>query len=124
MAQKKDNFKCVDEYIAQFSFKEREILETLRAAIIKAAPQSEEKISYEIPTFYLNGNLVQFALLKIHIGFYPTPSGIEKFKNELSQYKLSKGSVQFPLDKTLPYDLISEIVKFRVNENKNKENIK
>lgn len=82
-----------------------------------AAPEAEEKISYQMPTFALYGNLVHFAAHKNHIGFYPTPSGIEAFKEELSAYKGAKGSVQFPLDQPMPYDLISKIVKFRVKEN-------
>jgi len=85
-----------------------------------AAPGAEEKISYQMPTFYLNGNLVHFAAYAKHIGFYPTPSGIEKFKRELSEYKHAKGSVQFPLGEPLPVDLIEKIVRFRVEENLNK----
>lgn len=76
-----------------------------------------EKISYEIPTFDLYGNLVHFAAFKNHIGFYPAPSGMDAFKDELSKYKGAKGSVQFPLDQPIPYDLISRIVKYRVDEN-------
>ena len=86
-------------------------------AIKESAPDAEEKISYQMPTFALHGNLVHFAAHKNHIGFYPTPSGIEAFKDELSEYKWAKGSVQFPLEKPLPYDLVSKIVKFRVAEN-------
>lgn len=106
-----------DEYIAQFPPDVREILQNLRAVIKEAAPEATEKISYQMPTFYLNGNLVHFAAYARHIGFYPAPSGIEAFKEELSPYKGAKGSVQFPLDKPLPIDLIGRIVRFRVSEN-------
>ena len=109
--------KDIDEYIASFPEDVQEILEKLRATIRKAAPDAEEKISYQIPTFSLKGNLVHFAAYKKHIGFYPTPSGIENFKNELSAYEGAKGSVKFPLNKPIPYDLIREIVEFRVKEN-------
>ena len=107
----------IDEYISNFPKDVREILERIRITIRKAAPRAEEKIGYGIPTFTLNGNLVHFAAFKKHIGFYPTPSGIEQFKQELSVYEGAKGSVQFPLDKPIPFGLISKIVKFRVQEN-------
>ena len=107
----------IDEYIAGFPQDVQEILEKIRMTIRKAAPDAEEIINYGIPTFTLNGNLVHFAGFKNHIGFYPTPSGIEKFKNELSVYEGAKGSVQFPLDQPMPLGLISKIVKFRVKEN-------
>ena len=107
----------IDEYIGLFPNHVREILEKIRITIRKAAPRAGEKIGYGIPTFTLNGNLVHFAAFKKHIGFYPTPSGIEQFKQELSIYESAKGSVQFPLDKPIPYGLISKIVKFRVLEN-------
>lgn len=109
--------KTIDEYIAGFPAGVRQVLEKLRHTIRQAAPQAQETINYAIPTFTLNGNLVHFAAFKKHIGFYPTPSGMEKFKNELSGYEGAKGSVQFPLDQPIPYDLISEIVRFRVEEN-------
>jgi uncharacterized protein YdhG (YjbR/CyaY superfamily) len=109
--------KDIDAYIASYPKDIQEILEKVRMTIRENAPGADEKISYGIPTFYLNGNLVHFAAYKRHIGFYPTSSGIEKFKKELSVYKGAKGSVQFPLDKPIPYDLISEIVRFRVKEN-------
>ena len=95
----------------------QEILETLRKVIKEAAPDAKEKISWEMPTFVFHGNLLHFAAYKNHIGFYPAPSGIVAFKNELSEYKGAKGSVQFPLKKPMPYELISKIVKFRVAEN-------
>jgi len=107
----------IDEYIARFPKGVQGILEQLRTTIRKAAPDAEEAISYQMPTFRLKGNLVHFAAYKNHIGFYPTPSGIEKFKKELSVYEGAKGSVKFPIDKPLPFDLISEIVKFRAQEN-------
>lgn len=106
-----------EEYSAQFPEEIQTILQKIRAVIREAAPDATEKISYQMPTFYLNGNLVHFAAFKTHIGFYPVPSGIEKFKEELSQYKGGKGSVQFPLDKPIPYDLIRRITIFRVEEN-------
>ena len=109
--------KTIDDYIAGFPPDVQVILEEVRLAIRKAAPDAEETINYQIPTFTLKGNLVHFAGFKHHIGFYPSPTGIEKFKNELSAYEGAKGSVKFPLDKPLPFDLISEIVRFRVKEN-------
>jgi len=109
--------KTIDEYIAGFPADIQKILQKIRMTIHKAAPDAQEKISYQMPTFYLKGNLVHFAAFQEHIGFYPVPSGIEKFKKELSVYKQGKGSVQFPLDQPMPYDLISKIVKFRVKEN-------
>jgi uncharacterized protein YdhG (YjbR/CyaY superfamily) len=109
--------KNVDEYIAEFSPVVQELLEKIRATIRQSAPDAEEKISYQMPTFTLKGNLVHFAAYKKHIGFYPTPTGIERFKEELSVYKSAKGSVQFPLDKAIPFDLIGKIVRFRVMEN-------
>jgi len=107
----------IDEYISGFPEEIQILLEQVRATIKQAAPEAEEAIKYAMPTFVLNGNLVHFAAFKNHIGFYPVPSGIEAFKKELSVYKGAKGSVQFPLDKPMPLKLISEIVKFRVNEN-------
>ena len=117
MESKKVGFVSIDEYIATFPQKIQQILEEIRVTIKVAAPEAKEKISYQMPTFDLKGNLVHFAAFKNHIGFYPTPSGIQKFKKELSVYEGAKGSVQFPLDKPIPYDLISKIVKFRVEEN-------
>lgn len=109
--------KNMDEYIAGFPPDVQAILQEVRATIRKAAPQAKETISYQMPTFTLNGNLVHFAGFKNHIGFYPVPSGIEAFKDDLSGYVQGKGSVQFPLDKPIPYDLIRRIVEFRVKEN-------
>ncbi len=109
--------KDIDEYIARFPEDIQEILEKIRMTIREAAPEADERISYQMPTFALEGNLVHFAAYKNHIGFYPTPSGIEEFEEELSRYVGGKGSVKFPLDKPIPYDLITKIVRFRVNEN-------
>lgn len=113
----KITYESIDDYISRFSPEIQDILTTLRKVIKESAPGAKEKISYQMPTFALHGNLVHFAAFKSHIGFYPAPSGIEAFKEELSGYKGAKGSVQFPLDKPLPYELISKIVKFRVAEN-------
>jgi len=107
----------IDEYIAGFPSDVQEILEKIRMTIRKAAPAAEEAIKYQIPTFTLKGNLVHFAAYKKHIGFYPAPTGIEKFKNEVSMYERGRGTLQFPLDKPIPFDLISKIVKFRVKNN-------
>lgn len=105
----------IDEYIAPFPRDVQDHLEQIRAAIRKEVPGAEEAIKYAIPTFMLNGkNLVHFAAFKNHIGFYPTPTGIESFKKELSKYKQGKGSVQFPLDEPMPLDLVTKIVRFNV----------
>lgn len=111
----------IDEYLNELTEDVRDKLESLRKTIRKAAPDADETINYQIPTFTLNGNLVHFAAFKNHIGFYPGPSAIEAFRKELSVYEGAKGSVQFPLDKRLPLKLISEIVKFRVKENLGKK---
>ena len=107
----------IDEYIAACPKNVQKMLKELRKTIKAAAPGAQEKISYQIPTFYLKGNLVHFGAFKDHISFFPTSSGIQAFKKELSIYKGAKGTVQFPLDKPLPLKLISKIVKFRVAEN-------
>lgn len=117
MEGNKNTPESIDEYIANFPFELQEKLKMLREVIREAAPEAKEKISYQMPTFVFHGNLVHFAVFKNHIGFYPAPSGIDAFRQELSEYKGSKGAIQFPLDKPLPYPLISEIVKYRVNEN-------
>jgi uncharacterized protein YdhG (YjbR/CyaY superfamily) len=119
-------FKTIDEYIKTFPEDVQSILEKMRQTIRKAAPEAEEAISYQIPTFKLNGNLIHFAAFKNHIGFYPTSTGIEAFKKELSPYAGAKGSVQFPIEKPIPYDLVKKIVIFRRKENlekKRKENL-
>jgi uncharacterized protein YdhG (YjbR/CyaY superfamily) len=110
--------KTIDEYIAGFPDDVQEILQRIRITIRKAAPDAEETISYQIPTFNLKGRyLVYFAAYKNHIGFYPAPRGVEKFNNELSIYGSGKGTLKFPLDKPIPFGLISKIVKFRVKQN-------
>ena len=108
--------KNIDEYISSFPPDVQEILEKLRNLIHETVPDAEEAMRYGIPTFTLNGNLVHFAAFEHHIGFYPTPAGIEAFKKELSIYKHAKGSVQFPLDQPIPYDLVKRIVEYRVKE--------
>ena len=114
---KKSTSKEIDKFISAFPEDVQEILNKVRETIREAAPDAEETINYGIPTFTLNGNLVHFSAFKTHIGFYPTPTGVEKFKKELSRYEGAKGSVKFPLDKPIPYALISKIVEFRVKEN-------
>ena len=114
----------IGEYIAGCLPGVQEVLNKIRTTIKKAAPGAAETINYQIPTFTLNGNLVHFAAFKNHIGFYPTPSGMTAFANELSAYKGAKGSVQFPLDQPIPYDLIARIVRFRVEENIQKQKSK
>ena len=110
-------FNTIDQYIETFPKNIQDILQDLRKTVRKAAPQAEETISYLIPTFRLNGNLVHFAAFKNHIGFFPTSSAIRAFRKDLSRYELSKGTIRFPLDKPLPLSLVSRIVKFRVKEN-------
>jgi len=117
MQTKKKQSTIIDEYISKFPKDVRDVLEELKRVIKKTAPKAEETIRYGIPTFTLNGNLVHFAAFKNHIGFYPTPSAIEAFKKELSPFKQSKGTVQFPLDKPIPLELVKKIVEFRVQHN-------
>jgi len=112
--------KTIDEYIAFYPDDIQAKLQKLRLVIHAAAPEATEKISYQMPTFYLNGNLVHFAAFKQHIGFFPTPSGVENFHDELSAYKTSKGTIQFPLDKPIPFDLVTRIVELRVIQNQQK----
>lgn len=109
--------QTIDEYIAGFPEDLREILEKVRETIRQVAPEATEKISYQMPTFFLNGNLVHFAAFKKHIGLYPAPSGVAAFQEELAPYVKAKGSIQFPLDRPIPYDLIARITAFRVQEN-------
>jgi len=109
--------ETIDDYIADFPPDVQAILDKLRATIRKAAPDAEEAMKYRLPTFVLHGNLVHFGAFKKHIGFYATPTGNEKFRKELAVYEGAKGSVQFPLDKPIPYDLVCRMVKFRVKEN-------
>ena len=107
----------IDEYIAGFPADVQEILTKIRTTIRNAAPDAEETISYRIPTFKLQGNLVSFAAYKKHIGLYPAPAGSRKFNKALSAYRAAKSSVRFPLDKPIPFDLITQIVKLRVKDN-------
>lgn len=117
MAVPKKSYKTIDEYINTFPKDIQKILTKLRKVINEAAPEAKEAISYQIPTFKLNGNLVHFAGYKNHIGFYPTPSAINEFKNELGSFELSKGTIKFPIDKPIPFDLVRRIVEYRVLEN-------
>jgi len=119
--QRKKKFETVDEYIETFPEDVQSILEKMRQTIRRAAPGAEEGISYQIPVFKLNGNLVWFAAFKNHIGFYPMKTGLAAFKKELLSYKGAKGSVRFPLDTPIPYDLVKKIVMFRRKENLGKE---
>ena len=121
MKTPKKEFKTIDEYIATFPKNIQSILEEMRQTIRDSAPKAEEAISYQMPTFKLNGNLVYFAAFKNHIGFYPTSSAIEAFKEELSDYEVSKGTVRFPLNKPIPYDIVRKMVRYRVKENLDKK---
>jgi uncharacterized protein YdhG (YjbR/CyaY superfamily) len=117
---KPTSYKTIDEYIATFPPNIQTLLQQIRVAVHEAAPEAEEIISYQMPAFKQNGVLVYFAAFKNHIGFFPTASGIEAFQDKLSAYKTSKGTIQFPLDRPLPLDLIREIVRFRVKMNLSK----
>ncbi len=117
MAADRQHFESIDEYINTFPEDVRKILISIRQTIKETAPEAKEAIKYQMPTFTLYGsNLVHFAAFKHHIGFYPTPTGIEEFKKDLSRYKGAKGSVQFPLEQPMPLPLIRRIVKYRVKE--------
>lgn len=120
----KTTFTTIDEYIGTFPKDVQAILEALRQTIKDSAPAAAEAISYQMPTFKLHGNLVHFAVSKNHIGFYPTPSGIEAFKPELAAYGTSKGAIRFPKNQPLPLDLVRRIVEYRVEENTAKHNNK
>ncbi len=120
MPGKAEGPKTVDEYIAACPPDAQPILNQIRAVIREAAPGAVEKISYKMPSFYQNGNLVWFGLHTRHIGFYPTGEGIEAFKDQLASFKISKGAVQFPLDQPIPYDLIRKMVEHRVAQNQKK----
>lgn len=124
MATMKTNISTIDEYIAGYPEEVQKALEEVRATVKKAAPKAEEKISYGIPTFALNGNLVHFGAFKNYIGFYAAPTGHKAFEKELSKYKSGKGSVQFPLDEPMPLSLITKIVKFRIKESMAKAEVK
>lgn len=120
MKDSKDSANSIDEYIAAFPDEIQEILQKIRQVIHDAAPEAKEAISYQMPTFKLNGNLVHFAAFKDHIGFFPTPSGVEAYP-ELMLYKTGKGTLQFPLDEPVPYELIRRVVEFRVLEATSKQ---
>ena len=110
----------IDEYVRTFPRDVQKKLSDLRSTIRRAAPDAIEKIAYRMPTFFQKKNLVHFAAYEHHIGFYPTPSGIAAFKDELTRYVTSKGAIQFPIDEPLPLELVTRIVKFRVAENEAK----
>lgn len=112
----KNGYKTIDEYIATFPQSTQKLLQQIRSVIAETAPDAKEAISYMMPTFKLNGNLIHFAGYKSHIGLYPGPVAIEAFKEELRQYETSKGAIQFPLDKPLPLDLVKKIVEYRVKQ--------
>ena len=118
----RDEFATIDEYIASFPPDIQEKLQGIRAVIRSAVPDAEEAIRYGMPTFRLDGhNLVHFAAFKDHLGFFPTPSGVEKFRKELSSYKLSKGTIQLPISEPVPYDLVERIARFRADEIRKKK---
>ena len=116
MSKAKQNYQTIDAYIKTFPEDIQEVLQTIRQTIKKAAPESEELISYKMPAFKQHGILVYFAAFKNYIGFFPTASGVKEFENELSEYQISKGTIKFPLDKKIPLGLISKITKFRAKE--------
>ncbi|AWH83623.1 hypothetical protein HYN59_00165 [Flavobacterium album] len=119
-----DKPKDIDDYIAGFPEEVQKLLQEVRETVQSTAPDATEKISYGMPTFALNGNLVYFAAFKNHIGFYALPSGTKAFREELATYKTGKGSIQFPFDRPLPLKLIQQIVKFRIAENEEKAKLK
>ncbi len=116
--------KDIDDYIAGFPENIQKLLQQVRETIQTAAPEATERISYAMPTFSLNGNLVHFAAFTNHIGFYALPSGNKAFQDELAAYKTGKGSIQFPLDKPMPLSLIKKIVEFRIAENEEKATLR
>jgi uncharacterized protein YdhG (YjbR/CyaY superfamily) len=113
----RSNFTSVDEYIATFPPEIQRLLQTVRATIREEAPDATERIAYQMPTFWQHGNLVHYAVLTHHIGFYPTSSGVAAFASEIGPYFSTKGAIRFPLDEPLPLDLIRRITRFRVREN-------
>ena len=121
MERKENQDSSINEYIARFPKEVQSILQKIRETIREAAPQAQEAISYQIPTFKLNGNLVHFAAYKDHVSFFPTSSGVAAFKKELSEYKTATGTIRFPLDKPIPFELIRKIVRFRAKENLQKK---
>jgi uncharacterized protein YdhG (YjbR/CyaY superfamily) len=112
-----EKFKTIDEYISTFPVDMQKTLQEIRNFIKTEIPEATEKISYGIPTFYLNGNLVHFAAFKDHYGFFPSPSGIDEFEKELEPYRTGKGTLRFELDKPLPWDIIKKVIRFRIKEN-------
>lgn len=110
----------IDVYIQQFPIEVQERLNIIRKVIQNAAPEAKEKISWQMPTYYYNGNVVHFAAQKKHIGFYPGDTGVSQFEDKLAEYKHTKGAIQFPFTKPLPLELIGEITRFRMEEQKNK----
>lgn len=118
MEETKSTYATIDEYIALFPSEIQETLQKLRKTIKEAAPEAKEKISWQMPTFDYFGNLVHFAAQSKHIGLYPGASGVENFQEKLTEYKTSKGAIQFPMSKPIPYALVTEIVRFRAAENK------
>jgi uncharacterized protein YdhG (YjbR/CyaY superfamily) len=124
MKDQKAGATSIDEYIAGCPKDIQPALEALRKTIRAAAPEAEERISYLMPTFTLKGNLVHFALMKNHIGFYPTSSGVQAFAAELSPYECTPGAIRFPVGQSLPMDLITRIVEFRVRENLERDSAK
>jgi uncharacterized protein YdhG (YjbR/CyaY superfamily) len=117
-------YSDINSYIAELPGETQAILEQIRQTIHQAAPEAKEAIKYGMPTFVLNGNLVHFAAFKNHIGFYPAPSGIDAFIKELEVYRTGKGTIQFPIGEQIPFDLITKVVKFRIEENLKKAKIK
>lgn len=119
MKSSKSGVSSIDEYIAMFPADIQKKLQEIRATIKAAAPDAQEKISYQMPTYYLHGNLVHFAAFKNHIGFFPGAMGniVQAFSSEIPRYKTGKGTLQFPEGEPLPLDLVSRIVKYRVAEN-------
>jgi uncharacterized protein YdhG (YjbR/CyaY superfamily) len=111
------NPETVDEYIAQFIPDVQKTLNEIRSFIKREVPEAMEKISYGIPTFYLNGNLVHFAAFKDHYGFFPSPSGIDQFEKELAPYRSGKGTLRFALDKPIPWTILKKVIRFRIKEN-------
>lgn len=119
-----NTYESIDAYIVDFPTDIQETLQKFRQTIHESAPHATEAIKYGMPTFVLHGNLVHFAAFKKHYGFYPTPSGIDNFQKELETYQCSKGAIQFPMDKPIPYETIRKIVLFRVQENTDKAKAK
>jgi uncharacterized protein YdhG (YjbR/CyaY superfamily) len=117
----KKGFKTTSQYIRSFPGPVQKILKKLRKEIKSVAPQAEEKISYQMPSFFQNGVLVYFAAFSKHIGFFPTANGVSAFKGKLLKYKHSKGTIRFPIDEPLPFNLIKQIVRSRIKENSKKK---